>query len=150
MTHRRETLLAAIVTQIKAAATTVGNKVYRGRRLPVEDAELPVCLVYQGDEASEFNDLATDLKRRRLNVTIEIHQDSDPATLNDPGIETALNALSEEIEDALEADFTVGGNALFFEHQSTTVDIETGEVDRGVIRLGLMVDYRTVRTDSST
>lgn len=148
MTHKRETLMSAIDAQIVAAATSVGSKVYRGRGLQFEDAELPACAIYQGDEESNFNDFGASYKSRFLRVMVELHQKSDPSVVNDPVIETALNALAEEMENALESDYSFGGTCISFEHQQTETEIEPGEVDRGVIRLGLVVHYRSTRLDA--
>lgn len=148
MTHKRETLLAAVQSQISDAATSCSTRVYRGRGLQFEDAELPACAVYQGDEESNFNDFGASYKSRFLRVNVELHQKSDPANVNAPAIETALNVLAEEVENALEADFSLGGTAISFEHQQTETEIEPGEVDRGVIRLGLVVHYRSTRLDA--
>lgn len=148
MTHKRETLMAALEAQIIAASTSCGSQVCRGRNLRFEDDELPACAIYQGDEESNFNDFGADIKSRFLRVMVEVHQKSDPADVNDPDIETALNALAEEMENALEADYSIGGTAISFEHQQTETEIETGEVDRGVIRLGLVVHYRSTRLNA--
>jgi hypothetical protein len=146
MAHHRETLVEGLRDILQAAGTSMGSRFYRGRKLPVEDTELPAGLVYQGDEQSELNDVAS-LKRRGLETFIELHQKSDPAVLNDPDIETKLNELAREVEVALEADFTLGGRCMTFVHVATLTSIEEGESDRAVIRLQLNIQYRTLRTD---
>jgi len=148
MAHKRDTLLAALVAQIVAAGTSCAARVYRGRELAVEDAELPAALVYHGNEASELNDVDS-LKLRKLEVTIDLHQATTAVDLNVPGIESALNTLAQEVEDAIESDPTLGASALFFMHVGTELDIAAGEVERGVISLRLDVIYRTQRTNAS-
>ncbi|HKQ24092.1 MAG TPA: hypothetical protein VJT81_06585 [Burkholderiales bacterium] len=148
MAHHRETLVEGLRDILRAAGTTIGSRFYRGRQLPVEDTELPAGLVYQGDEQSPPDDVRS-LKRRGLETFIELHHKSDPATLNDPDIETKLNELAREVEVALEADFTLGGRCLFFIHVGTLTRIEDGDSNRGTIRLQLNVQYRTLRTDPS-
>lgn len=149
-THHRETLVEGLRDILQAAATSMGTRFYRGRKLPVEDTELPAGLVYQGDEQSELESATSDsIKRRGLETFIELHHKSDPATLNDPGIETLLNELAREVEVALEADPTLGGRCLFFVHVGSVTRIEDGESDRGAIRLQLNIQYRTSRTDPS-
>jgi hypothetical protein len=147
-THHRETLLAGLVTIIKNASTSCGNRVYRGRRIPIEDAELPVALVYQGDEESDLND-QNHLLRRVLEVFVELHQKNTPTTINDPGIDTALNELARQVEVAVQADATLGGLCLIALHVGTQTQSEDAEADRGRIRLQFSILYRTQRTDPS-
>jgi len=146
MAHHRETLVEGLRDILQAAGTSMSTRFYRGRKLPVEDAELPAGLVYQGDEQSELNDV-NSLKRRGLETFIEVHHKSDPAVLNDPDIETKLNELAREVEVALEADFTLGGRCMTFVHVGSITRIEEAESDRGAIRLQLNIQYRTLRTD---
>jgi hypothetical protein len=144
MAHHRETLVEGLRDILQAAGTSMGTRFYRGRKLPVEDVELPAGLVYQGDEQSENHDV-NSLKVRGLETFIELHQRSTPTTLNDPDIETKLNELSREVEVALEADHTLGGRCMSFVHVGSITRIEEAESDRGAIRLQLNIQYRTLR-----
>lgn len=150
MAHHRETLIEGLRDLLQAAGTSMGSRFYRGRKLPVEDTELPAGLIYQGDEESRFDSETSDhLKRRGLETFVELHHKSDPTALNDPDLETKLNELAREVEVALEADPTLGGRCLFFMHVGSVTRIEDGESDRGAIRLQLNIQYRTLRTDPS-
>ena len=151
MAHKRDTLVAAIIAQIKAASVTgIGNKVYDNRAIQFEDSELPACVVFHETETSEIEDFAQDLKRRTLSVIVEIQQLAAGATINDPDISSDLNDLAEEVEDALEADITFGGNALWFIHTSTAMDVEDAEKLRGAMQIALEVTYRTSRTAAAS
>jgi len=153
MPHQCENILAAIVTLMKNASTDAGTRVYRGRTLAVEEAEGAgdVINVYEGDENSNPDDVNTR-KLRSLEVFVELHKRATPTDVNDPtSLETAANDFLREVEVALEASVTLSGTCLKFEHQSTRRERE-GRADREyrVVTLGLVVVYRTLRTDPST
>ena len=152
MAHQVETILAAIVTILKAGGTDAGTRVYRGRTLPVEAAESggDVINVYEGDESSSLDDV-NSRKIRELAVFVELHKRALPADQNDPGaIDTAMNDFYREVEVALEADFSLGGSCRNFVHTGT--QRERGDADREyrVLTLNLAVHYRTLRTNPAT
>jgi len=148
-THQREVILDGLRLILALGGTSMETRVYRGRKLPLEDIELPAALVYQSDEQSQPDDV-NYRKGRVLQVVVELHQQSQPASLNAPDIETALNVLAREVEVLVEADPSLGGRCLWAEHAGTQVEIESGETDRGLIRLQFDVHYRTVRTEPAT
>jgi hypothetical protein len=148
-THQREVILEGLRLILSLGGTAMDTRVYRGRKLPVEDIELPAALVYQADEQSQPDDV-NYRKGRVLQVVVELHQKSQPSDLNAPDIETALNVLAREVEVLVEADPSLAGRCLWAEHSGTEVEIESGETDRGLIRLKFDVHYRTVRTEPAT
>lgn len=152
MPHQCETILAQIVTTLKNASTDAGNRVYRGRTLPVEDSEGngDVICVYEGDEDSALHDVNT-LKLRILDVFVELHNRATPTDQNDPtALETAMNDFCREVEVALEASVTLNNTCMKFEHVTTRRERGAkGEKERRILTLGLKVYYRTLRTDPS-
>ena len=148
MLHKREVLLEAVKAQLIAAATDCAGRISRGKDLPVENVELPAACFYQGPEANEQNDVET-YKQRKVDVIIDVHAKSTPADLNQPEIETVLNALALQFENALEADAKLGGAAMWIDHIATDNEIVEGEADRGVVKIIYRAQYRTLRLDAS-
>lgn len=149
MAHQVETIMAALVTLLKAGGTDAGTSVHRGRTLPVEAAENSgdVINVYEGDEDSALDDVNYK-KTRALQVFVELHKRALPTDQNDPGsIDTAMNDFYREVEVAIEADPYLSASCLWCEHTGTKR--ERGDADREyrVLTLNLMVHYRTVRTN---
>jgi len=99
MTHRAETVMAAVVTAVEGLTTT-GSRVVRSRVRTVETA--PSLSVEQGGD--DVNPELTSYPKvtRDLNVKIIIHvkQNTDP--------ETQLNLIREEVYAAIMADTTLG------------------------------------------
>lgn len=152
MAHQAETILAAIVTILKAGSTDAGaTAVHRGRTLPVEFAENggDVINVYEGDESSNVNIRSTEyMKVRELQVYVELHKRALPSDQNDPGsIDTAMNDFCREVEVALEADPSLSGSCLWFEHTGTRRERGDGDREYRVLTLNLTVHYRTQRTN---
>lgn len=149
MAHQAETILASIVTILKAGGTDAGTAVHRGRTLPIEAAENAgdVILVYEGDETSGLSDLNTR-KKRELQVFVELHKRSLPADQNDPGaVDTAMNDFAREAEIALEADYSLAGACDLFVHTGTQRERDGADRELRVLVLNLAVHYRTVRTN---
>lgn len=152
MPHQSENICAAIVTLLKNAATDAGNRVYRGRTLPVEEAEGTgdVINVYEGDEESKPDDVNTR-KVRVLEVFVELHKRSSPTDVNDPtSLETAANEFLRKVEVALEASITLTSTCLKFEHTSTRRERSQAAREYRVTSLTLLVMYRTLRLDPAT
>lgn len=149
MAHQAETILASIVTILKAGSTDAGARVYRGRTLPVDATEGggDVINVYEGDESSSLSDLNTR-KRRELQVHVELHKRALPTDQNDPGaVDTAMNDFARKVEVALEADFSLGAACDWFEHTGTGRERDDADREYRVLTLNLSVRYRTVRTN---
>jgi hypothetical protein len=149
MAHQAETILASIVTILKAGSTDAGTRVYRGRTLPVDSTEGggDVINVYEGDESSALDDVNYK-KVRDLQVYVELHKRALPTDQNDPGaIDTAMNDFAREVEIALEADPSLGSTCLWMEHSGTSRESDKADREYRVLTLNLTVHYRTVRTN---
>ena len=119
-----------------------------GRMYAIESDEFPIALVYQGDETSAVDDVNSK-KTRELEIRIEIHAIDNPADMSSPELQSDLNGLAEEIENAIEADPSIGGLALFVEHQGTQTTLAQVDTDRGGLLLNLVAQYRTARLNAS-
>jgi hypothetical protein len=153
MAHQAETILAAIVTILKAGSTTdAGQAVYRGRTLPVEAAENSatgdVINVFEGDETSSLRDLnVPGGKLRTLQVFVELHKRASSTDQNDPSIDTLMNEFLRKVEVALEASFTLGGVCDKFVHTATQRARDGASQEFRVVTLELQVSYSTQRTN---
>lgn len=148
MAHQCETIVAAIVTLLKAGGTDAGTRVYRGRTVPPEAAEGDVILVYEGEEDSSHLDV-NGLKDRYLDVAVELHKRATVTDVNDPtAIETAMNDFYREAEVALEASYNLSGTCQQFQHVFTRRERNgDGDQETRCLTLGLRVHYRTLRTN---
>lgn len=99
MTHRAETIMAALTTAV-TGLTTTGTRVHRGRVDNVPT--LPALSVFMGAERAEPPVQSFSRVRRELDVHIEIHARGNQQ------LETTLNAIRAEVYAALMADVTQG------------------------------------------
>jgi len=104
MTHRAETVLDALTTEL-SGLTTTGTRVARGRVWPRED--YPALSIYKGaDVASDDEDVIDTIVRElTFNVVIQVKQTGNP--------ETHLNAIAAEVFAALAANPTLGVDWIF-------------------------------------
>lgn len=149
MAHQIETILAALVTTLKAANTDALTRVYRGRTLPVEASEGggDVINIYEDDESIDLNDV-NFFKIRNQTVNVELHKRDIPDDVNDPGaVDAAANEFLRQVEVAIEADFRLGGTCMAVQHVGTRRDRADADQEFRVITVNLNVRYRTQRTD---
>lgn len=147
MAYQAETILASIVTILKAGSTDAGTRVYRGRTLPVDAPEGDVINVYEGDESSSLDDVNFK-KTRDLQVYVELHKRALPTDQNDPGsVDTAMNDFARKVEVALEADPSLAATCLWMEHTGTQRERDKADREYRVLTLNLVVHYRTQRTN---
>lgn len=104
MTHRAETILAAVETALTGLATT-GANVERGRAYAVP--VLPALTISKGSDLASETDEILDPLARELLIDVDIH-------LNQTGnSETALNAIAAEVYAAMTVDYTLGLSYVF-------------------------------------
>lgn len=144
MAHQRKLIREAVVAALKAAATGAGDRVYETRRLPHRRVELPAIGVYSLEEDSETKQTAPRILSRTLDLVIE-------AAVQDTGnADDALDAIAEEIENAMHPDPMFGGVCGDSFLSATTMAIsEIGNLEIGVVRLIYTVSYRTDAPEES-
>lgn len=99
MTHRTETILAAI-TGALTGLTTTGTNAQRFRAWPL--AALPALTILKGADQVVDDDVAIDVITRQVDITVRI-------TVKGIGnLEISLNQIAVEIFAALKADYTLG------------------------------------------
>lgn len=99
MTHRAETIMAAVLTKV-TNLTTTSTRVSRGRAYPVDGAAMPALTLEQGVDEVELQNIA--FIDRHLSFLIIAHVKSTGTT------ETILNLIREEVHIALMADRAQG------------------------------------------
>lgn len=136
MSHPRTTIRQAIVSQIIAANTSLTTNVFPSRFRPLSAAELPLALIYVRGETSDLLGVSNNQLKRILKIQIDAHVTAD---LN---IEDAMDSVAQEIENAINNDWTFGGLAITAVLVATDLDASPdGETQTGNIRLTFDVTY---------
>lgn len=137
MPHPRQIIRHAVVAQL-VDKTAAGARVYPARRIPLQRVELPAVAVYVPTESVEVTSRATaprELDRRVQLVVEAIVQQAENA-------DDALDELALGVENALHADWTLGGVASDLLLVNTEVDVvDDGRQLIGVVRLEWEVRY---------
>ena len=139
MAHIRKTIREHVVTTVTSLSTT-GSNVYETRYFPLQTGNLPALIVYTLDESIEDYTLGrnTRTQQRSLNLIIEAHC---RGTAN---IDDTLDTIAEEVEEAMVADVTRGGNAKDTKLVSTEIEFDTASQKTGLMRLTYLIHYNTV------
>ena len=147
MAHVRKSIRDNIVTAVTSLSTT-GARVYRSRIYPLETAtNLPGLCVYTLREASEVDTVGGSAHgmAREVDIVIEAYV---RGTAN---YDNTLDTICVEVEEAVAADLTRGGNAKDTLLESTEFEL-SGEGDQPVAmaRLTFRCLYRTAANDVET
>ena len=145
MAHIRKTIREHVVTTITSVSTT-GSNVYETRYFPLQTGNLPALIVYTLDETIEDYTIGqnTRTQLRSLNLIIEAHC---RGTAN---IDDTLDTIAEEVEEAMVADITRGGNAKDTKLVSTEIEFDTASQKTGLMRLTYLISYSTVENAVQT
>jgi hypothetical protein len=135
--HKRRQIRAAIKTAI-LAISDFGSRVDTNRPDPyLQTQDYPFAAIYNTEpEAAVLLDISESTLKRSAIIGIEIRTSG-------PGIDDALDDLADLVEQALKADFTLGGLAVNSQLSSTTgpeLDPEAKKVI-GAIRLDYEITY---------
>lgn len=137
MPHPRQVIRHAVVAQL-LGNTVAGARVFAARRVPFQRVELPAVAVYVPTESVEVTSRATAPREldRRAQVVVE-------ACAQGAGdVDDALDEIALQVENALHADWTLGGVASDLLLVSTEVDVmDDGKQLIGVARLEFEVRY---------
>lgn len=141
-------------TQIRDAAktlvtglTTTGANAFAGRpeSRPLQDAELPGLLVYTNEEESEYVSGQRGTRRKARNCQLLVH-----AFAKGTGdIDATLDTIAKEVEQALEADPTLGALAkdLYLTGTTKESDPEAKQPTWEIV-LTFTCEYHTREGDS--
>lgn len=142
MAHVRKTIRDNVTTTLTGLATT-GSRVYQTRLFPLATAKLPGLCIYTRSETTQYASVSLPRTQvRELEVLVEAYAKGTAS------IDNTLDTIAVEVEEALYADVTRGGNAKDTQVTSFEVDYD-GEGDQsvGVARFTISVTYVTVEND---
>tara|TARA_R110001632_G_scaffold207273_1_gene331315 strand:- start:282 stop:725 length:444 start_codon:yes stop_codon:yes gene_type:complete len=145
MAHVRQSIRNNVTTTVTGLATT-GANVFQTRLFPLGSAKLPALCIYTKSEAIGINTITPPRQQSRmLEVIVEAYV---KGTAN---VDSTLDTISVEIEEALATDITRGGFARDTKVTNFDVDYD-GEGDQsiGVARFTIAVDYVTLENDVET
>jgi hypothetical protein len=146
MTHRAESIIAAIAANVGGLATT-GANVFRGRAYPLADSELPALRIWQGPD-EKLEDLGQTLTDWMLTVYVDVVVKSSSAA-----VDTLVNQIRAEVTVALMADYRQGLAYVLdtIEADAFEPDISNdAEQPAASMRLTWQIHYRRNRLDPST
>jgi len=132
MTTHRNDITAAVQAQLAAANITVdgvqltADRIYRSRAKPVTPDMMPALMVYMGEERRDPQEHDGSLFHRRIVLVVE-GAITAPADV----IDAMANELAKAIENAIEADRTLGN--LVIETRWQTTDADAIASGRGVV-----------------
>lgn len=144
MTHRAESIIAAIVANKVNNLTTTGARVYRGRTTPVQAAEFPCLLVYLGPDK-----VVREYSQEKIDNLVTVYFEGRVQSPTQQ-LDTELNKIREEVTKALQADYTQG---LSYVINTIEGDVEApdfhGEGQKPIagLRMEWQFLYRRSRTD---
>lgn len=144
--HLRRQIRDQVATML-AGLTTTGSNVFVTRAHPAEQANLPALLIYT---LSETADLSTDdaqgvkTYRRTLELAVE-------GVAQGVSVDDVLDDIALEVEEAIEADPTLGGLAWDSALTDTSIDVSRdGKKEGGSVRLVYSITYYATAADPSS
>lgn len=149
MSHVRKQIRDQFVTILSAGVPLVNKRVYATRVYPLTQAKMPAITVTVGSESSGLMTMGATMGSRSLDRTVDIAVSIyENATAS---LDSAIDAIAVQIEEAIGADFTLGGIAKESVLTSTSIDF-SGETEQpvGIATLTFSVRYVTSLTDVET
>lgn len=149
MSHVRKQIRDQFVTLLTAGVTLVSSRVYATRVYPLTQAKLPAITVTIGSESSGLMTMGATMGSKSLDRTVDIavsvYENANAS------LDSAIDAIAVQIEEAIGADFTLGGIAKESVLTSTSIDF-SGETEQpvGIATLTFSVRYVTSLTDVET
>lgn len=150
MAHVREQIRNAAVSALTGLPTT-GVRVFKSRKYPLQEQELPGLLVYTMAEESETAALGYPRMINRKLVLRVLGIAKQNASLDD-----TLDDIAEEVETALASDRTFGGLVTDNQLMATEMNLQTindeeiSDKPIGIIAMDWTVLYRTLETTPGT
>jgi hypothetical protein len=149
MAHVRKQIRDQFVSILTAGVSLVSSRVYATRVYPLTQAKLPAITVTASAEASEIMTMGASMGTRSLDRTVDITVSIyENATAS---LDSALDAIAVQVEEAIGADYTLGGLVKHSVLTSTSIDF-SGETEQpvGIATLTFAVRYVTSFTDVET
>lgn len=137
MTQSRKNIRESVVTILKSAETTAGERVYGNRSRTVWKTELPAILVFSREEESKPYVMGEKPLKRALQLVIQAEVEGTGEIIDD-----TLDELADQMEDAMKADPTLGDLSTDSTLLQTQIEVSSeGERPYGAIRLTYEVTY---------
>ena len=149
MSHVRKQIRDQFVTLLTAGVTLVSSRVFATRVYPLTRVTLPAITVTAGAETSGLMTMGATMGVKSLDRTVEITVSIyENATAS---LDSAVDAIAVQVEEAIGADFTLGGIAKESVLTSTSIDF-SGETEQpvGIATMTFAVRYVTSLTDVET
>jgi hypothetical protein len=141
MAHPRELISQAVVALLIAAGTSAGSRVYATRFDAHKKTGLPALSVYTLNDPTSEDESSEMEVAHALELEIAgwvAHTDAVP-------VQTAMNALAEQVEIAMRANEYLSGNASEVVHTGTVMEVveEDGRTSPvvGVVVMTYSVKY---------
>ena len=145
MAHVRQQIRNQIGTTLTNGVPLVSQRVYKSRVYPLTSAKLPAITVLTGSETSGLMVMGAKTLDRTVSIFVDCY-----VSVNDT-FDDDVDAIAVQVEEAIAADFNVGGLAKTAVLQSTEIDFSgDGESPVGVARLTYDVRYVTNIEDVET
>lgn len=149
MSHVRKQIRDSFVAVLTTGVPLVSRRVYATRVYPLTQAKLPAITVTASSESSGIMTMGATMGSRSLERTVDIAVSIyENATAS---LDSTVDAIAVQVEEAIGADFTLGGIAKESVLISTSIDF-SGETEQpvGIATLTFSVRYVTSFTDVET
>lgn len=146
MAHVRKQIRDAVATLLSSGVTLVSGRVFASRVYPLAQAKLPAVLVYTRSETSGLQTIGSAItSARSLSLSVDAYVRAT-TTFDDD-----LDAICVQIEEAIAADFRLGGLAKDAVLIGTEIDYN-GDTEQpiAVARLTYTIRYVTTIGDVET
>jgi hypothetical protein len=135
MAHVRKEIRDNLTAALTGLAST-GDKVYQSRVYPLAANKLPGLLIYSKSESTQYQVMGLPrLQLRTITLSVEIYVKGTSSYDND------IDQICLEVEEALYANRTLGGNAKDCKVVSVEIDFG-GDGDQPVGRATLTVEVQ--------
>lgn len=149
MAHVRKQIRDQFVSTLTSAVTLVSSRVYATRFYPLTQAKLPAITIITNQEASDLLTMGAGASSRSMvrnvDVVVSVYENATAS------LDNAIDAIATQIEEAIGADYTLGGIAKKSVLTSTSIDF-SGETEQpvGIATLTFTVQYVTSQDDVET
>ena len=145
MSHVRTQIRDAVANVLNRLPET-GFNVFKGRYFSIQAPKLPALLVYTTNEDAELSIMGSSRGSDRvLTLVIEAYAKSSGV------VEDALDKIAVEVEEAMAADYTLGGLTRDVRYTGYELDANADpEQTVAVIRLTYDIKYRVSAGDVET
>lgn len=137
MAHIRKQLRDSLTTALTGLAST-GSRVYQSRVYPLAANKLPGLLIYSKSENIEYSTMGLPrIQERTVSFNVEVY------VKGVSGYDNSIDQICLEIEEALYANITLGGNAAYLSIRDFSADFSgNGDQPVGLATMTVDVLYR--------